>query len=75
MQSNPQVLVNLKSGDRVLYDVDDYDKYKGVCSQLRQGYDWVEIGENSCVRSEMIASVYYLPEGYAKNKSNSVGKE
>lgn len=75
MQPQIQVLVNMRSGDKVLYDVENYEEYRQVCSQLYGEHPWVEVGKTSFIRTDEIMSVYYLPEGYGKSGQSSVKKD
>lgn len=74
MENKTQVLVNMRTGDKVLFDVENYDEFKKVCSQLYQDCPWIEVGKTSFIRTTEIMSIYYLPEGYAKGSDSNSTK-
>lgn len=68
MQSKSQVIVNIRTGDQIMFPVVDSDGYRLVCTDLYSGSRWIEF-DNAIVNKEDIVSVYYLPEGIESCKA------
>lgn len=74
MQSKSQVLVNMRSGDRVVFDVEGLVGWNRFSDMLSNYKEWIEIPNKAMLRKSEIISVYYMPEGYAKNSEGNVPK-
>lgn len=70
MQTNPQVLVNFKSGEQVVFDVSDHAGFVRLVEEVAKLWgNWLFIGQTAAVRKKDVASLYYFPEGYASHKN------
>lgn len=73
MAADAQLLFNLSTGERLLFDVEDEEDFKFVVQQLNRETDWFEFNGNVLMRKAEIISVYYLPEGFdANNKKDGI---
>lgn len=61
----PQVLVKLKNGEDVIYDVTGYEDFEKlvdlVCGLWSR---WIYIGQHSLVKKSNIFGVFFLKDGY-----------
>lgn len=77
-QSKSQVLVNLKTGDKVVFDVEkieDFNKFRtdmNLC--VRNEIEWIWCGDNAVVRLSDIYNVFYFPEGYSLESEKGAEK-
>lgn len=73
MQSKSQILVNLRSGEKVTFDVQDIRDFVKVANQLFEAgqftpfSEWVQINEKAVLRKDEIIGIYFFAEGYAQN--------
>lgn len=71
METKSQVLVNMRSGDRVVFDVDGLEGWTRFSMMMSSNMQWMEIPNKAMLRKSEIVSVYYMPEGYAKNSQST----
>lgn len=66
MQSKSQVLVNLRSGDKIVFDVEDQADFFKFRANLSPQYEgsWAHCGDKAIVRIEDVFSAFYFPDGY-----------
>lgn len=71
MPSKSQILVNLRSGEKIAFDIQDIRDFVKVQNQLfeedGQFSEWIQVTEKAIIRKFEIVSVYFFPEGYAQN--------
>ena len=74
MQSKSQILVNMRSGEKVAFDIQDIRDFVKVANQLFEEAgqfttfsEWVQINEKAVIRKDEIIGVYFFPEGYVQN--------
>lgn len=62
----PQVMVILKDGNKVVFDTPSHEQFKSLHLDME---DWdqnhfIFLGPNCLMRQDLISSFYYFPEGY-----------
>lgn len=59
-----QVLINVRTGNHVIFDVRGHEEFNQLAIDLMSKLDWMKVGKNAFIRKDEITSIYYLPEGF-----------
>ena len=61
MQSNPQVLVKLRNGERCMFNVTSFSDYEQLMEEVGQWFGaWIGIGPTALIRKADILGIFYL---------------
>lgn len=72
MDKKPQVLIKLKNGEQVIFDIQGHYEFLELVEEISKLFTrWIFIGKTAAFRRSEIASLFFLSEGYENRKSYS----